>query len=96
MAFCRTWNAPNGHLSPRGIHLLRAHEGGRAQRGTRMKKAASLLVETKLPISQISESIGILNTNYFYSVFKKKFGMTPLAYRRSTSTMHMEATNQSD
>ncbi len=51
----------------------------------RMRKAAQLLTETKLPINQISESIGILNTNYFYSVFKKKFGMTPLAYRRSKS-----------
>ena len=57
---------------------------------TRMKKAASLLVETKLPISQISESIGILNTNYFYSVFKKKFGMTPLAYRRSKSNLQAD------
>lgn len=55
-----------------------------------MKKAASLLIETKLPISQISESIGILNTNYFYSVFKKKFGMTPLAYRRSKSTLQAD------
>lgn len=52
---------------------------------TRMKKAEQLLLETKLPINQISESIGILNTNYFYSVFKKKFGMTPLAYRRAHS-----------
>lgn len=52
---------------------------------TRMKKAVQLLEETKLPISQISEAIGILNTNYFYSVFKRKFGMTPLAYRRSKS-----------
>ena len=52
---------------------------------TRMKKAAQLLVETKLPINQISESIGILNTNYFYSVFKKKFSMTPLAYRRANT-----------
>ena len=50
-----------------------------------MKKAVQLLEETKLPISQISEAIGILNTNYFYSVFKRKFGMTPLAYRRSKS-----------
>lgn len=52
---------------------------------TRMKKAEQLLLETKLPINQISEAIGILNTNYFYSVFKKKFGMTPLAYRRANA-----------
>ena len=52
---------------------------------TRMKKAAQLLLDTKLPINQISESIGILNTNYFYSVFKKKYGMTPLAFRRANN-----------
>lgn len=52
---------------------------------TRMKKAEQLLRETKLPINQISEAIGIMNTNYFYSIFKKKYGMTPLAYRRTRS-----------
>ena len=52
---------------------------------TRMKKAEHLLLETKLPINQVSEAIGIVNTNYFYSVFKKKYGMTPLAYRRTRS-----------
>lgn len=52
---------------------------------TRMKKAEQLLLETKLPINQISEAIGIVNTNYFYSIFKKKYGMTPLAYRRTRS-----------
>ena len=26
-----------------------------------------------------------MNTNYFYSIFKKKYGMTPLAYRRKRS-----------
>ena len=50
-----------------------------------MKKAEQLLRETKLPINQISEAIGIVNTNYFYSIFKKKYGMTPLAYRRTRS-----------
>ena len=52
---------------------------------TRMKKAEQLLRETKQPINQISEAIGIVNTNYFYSIFKKKYGMTPLAYRRTRS-----------
>lgn len=47
----------------------------------RMEKAAGLLANTKLPVNQISESVGIINTNYFYSVFKKRYCMTPLAYR---------------
>ena len=33
----------------------------------------------------MSEAIGIVNTNYFYSIFKEKYGMTPLAYRRTRS-----------
>lgn len=40
----------------------------------RTGKAAELLSTTKLPISRISEEVGILNTNYFYSVFKKRYG----------------------
>lgn len=50
-----------------------------------MKKADSFCVRLSLPINQISEAIGIVNTNYFYSIFKKKYGMTPLAYRRTRS-----------
>lgn len=48
----------------------------------RTTAAAQLLCTTKLSISHISEEVGILNTNYFYSVFKKRFGTTPSAYRK--------------
>lgn len=48
----------------------------------RMNCAAELLKDTKKPVSEISESVGMLNTNYFYSLFKKQFGMTPSEYRK--------------
>lgn len=48
----------------------------------RMQKASEMLANTKMPVSQISEAVGILNTNYFYSVFKKRFGVTPSVYRQ--------------
>lgn len=48
----------------------------------RTAHAAELLTTTKLPVSKISEEVGILNTNYFYAVFKKRYGMTPSAYRK--------------
>lgn len=48
----------------------------------RTARAAELLLSTNLPISKISEKVGILNTNYFYSLFKKRYGVTPSAYRR--------------
>ncbi len=49
----------------------------------RMDHAAQLLLETRQTVTQISQAVGILNTNYFYNLFKKRFGMTPVAYRRS-------------
>jgi len=47
----------------------------------RMEEAARKLTETNLTVQQISESIGILNTSYFYTLFKKAYGMTPHRYR---------------
>ncbi len=56
----------------------------------RTTQAAQLLRTTKLPISRISEEVGILNTNYFYSVFKKRFGTTPSAYRKENKLSDKE------
>ena len=47
----------------------------------RMEEAARKLTETNLTVQQVSESIGILNTSYFYTLFKKAYGMTPHRYR---------------
>lgn len=52
----------------------------------RTARAAELLTTTKQPVSKISEEVGILNTNYFYSLFKKRYGVTPSAYRKSPPT----------
>lgn len=48
----------------------------------RLTQAALLLRTTKEPVSQVSADVGIPNANYFYSLFKKKFGTTPSAYRK--------------
>lgn len=48
----------------------------------RLEKAAELLRNTRMPVSRVSESVGVLNTNYFYSLFKKRYGVTPSAYRK--------------
>ena len=47
----------------------------------KMEEAARKLTETNLTVQQVSESIGILNTSYFYTLFKKAYGMTPHRYR---------------
>jgi AraC-like DNA-binding protein len=49
----------------------------------RLKIACSFLASTPKKINDIAYEVGITNANYFARVFKKRFGMTPLEYRRS-------------
>lgn len=48
---------------------------------TRMKNACMLLSKTKARVTDISKSIGYNDPQYFFRVFKKNIGMTPLEYR---------------
>lgn len=48
----------------------------------RIQRAAHLLESTKLNVTVIAESVGILDVNYFAKVFKKATGQTPTQYRR--------------
>lgn len=48
----------------------------------RLEKACSLLVDTALSITEITEKIGICNYNYFSKIFKQKYGVTPTEYRK--------------
>lgn len=48
----------------------------------RMNMAARLLKETDLKISEISDAVGIDNSNYFSTQFRKKFNLSPIEYRR--------------
>ncbi len=52
-------------------------------REVRMNEAAGLLSGTKRPIAEISEQVGYSNQGKFAAIFKKQFGMSPLAYRRA-------------
>lgn len=47
----------------------------------RMDRAKMLLEETKLEITEIADSVGYSNQEYFYKVFKKTTGKTPGEYR---------------
>ena len=46
----------------------------------RMKRAAQLLEQNKINISQISYKVGFNNPKYFSKCFQKKFGETPSQY----------------
>jgi AraC-like DNA-binding protein len=48
----------------------------------RMGEAVKLLMETDVLVKEIALSVGFVNENYFFTVFKKQFGITPNEYRR--------------
>lgn len=48
----------------------------------RLETAEHLLKDTNHTINEIADMIGVTNTNYFYSLFKKKYGVTPTVYRK--------------
>lgn len=47
----------------------------------RLERAKELLATTDETAAKISESVGIYNTTYFSTLFKKKYGLSPSAYR---------------
>jgi DNA-binding response OmpR family regulator len=49
---------------------------------TRLKKAAALLIEGKMKMSEISESLGFHSQSYFSLAFMKQFGVTPSKYAK--------------
>lgn len=52
----------------------------------RLSHAKELLKNTDLPVSEISEKTGYLNSTTFTSTFKKYFGSSPSEFRKSSST----------
>jgi AraC-like DNA-binding protein len=49
----------------------------------RMEAAKELLEKEKTTIEEISKTVGISNTMYFYTLFKKQYGMTPKEFRQN-------------
>ncbi len=47
----------------------------------RIDKAIEVLLETDLPMHEVAKSVGIPNTPYFITLFKKRIGSTPSEYR---------------
>jgi len=47
----------------------------------RLSKAARLLCETNLAVTEICFSVGFTNTSYFGKMFKMRYGFSPLQYR---------------
>ena len=51
----------------------------------RIKYAAELLQDTSLPVYQICEKVGIDNYQYFCRIFKKRIGIPPAQFRKTSS-----------
>ncbi len=49
-------------------------------RSVRLKRAATLLAETALPVGDVARAVGFSSPRYFSQYFKKMFGVTPSAY----------------
>jgi AraC-like DNA-binding protein len=50
----------------------------------RMQKARELLEVKKLQIQEVAHQVGYTNTSHFIAAYKKKFGVTPKKYLKST------------
>ena len=53
----------------------------------RMEIARKLLTESDLTVKEISDQAGFTSANYFGTVFKREFGISPQIYR----TQHVAA-----
>ena len=48
----------------------------------RLEMAKRLLLDDDAPAGEIAQRVGLVNENYFYTLFRKKVGCTPAVYRR--------------
>src|SRR5690606_1418426 len=77
------------HLSPNYFSNLFKKEKGESfvnyVTGVRMDKAKILLSNTNMKISEIAESIGYDDPNYFTTVFKQLVKCSPREFRKQSS-----------
>lgn len=78
----RFFNYNETHLS----RMIKAYTGsGFSQivKTIKLQHAANLLEGSIMPVSEVIADSGYEDKSYFYSVFKKKFGVTPAEYRKN-------------
>ncbi len=60
----------------------------------RIGEAQTLLIDTQLPIGEISDRLQYGTLNHFNTIFKKYVGMTPGHYRKSFQIMDLDGKNE--
>jgi AraC-like DNA-binding protein len=75
------------NLNPSYVSRLFTSEGGESftsmLRRLRLEHAAMLLKNTRMSIDEITDNCGYLSSTFFISTFKRHYGVTPGAYRKS-------------
>lgn len=74
------------HISPKQVSRILYQQYGCAfpelLNRKRLANAASLLLNTTQPITRIIAATFCQSPNYFYALFKARFGLSPLQYRK--------------
>src|SRR5258707_370961 len=71
------------HLS-REFHRVFGYTLSDYARSLKIQKAQNLLVNSRVPLSEISQLCGFHDQSHFSRCFKRYFGVTPLTYRKQT------------
>lgn len=56
----------------------------------KLEKAKWLLITTNISVQNIVDMIGFKEKSYFYRAFKKRYGITPLQYRKQSNRMRLK------
>ncbi|MFD1266298.1 bifunctional transcriptional activator/DNA repair enzyme AdaA [Paenibacillus motobuensis] len=56
----------------------------------RIAKAKLLLLHSRLEVAKVGASVGMVNTAYFITLFKKRTGVTPAQYRKEHASIPHE------
>jgi two-component system, response regulator YesN len=83
--------AGNLKLSPNYLRILFKDIEGKSLSNyineVRFNKAKALLESTDLNVAEISVKVGFSNDNYFYTAFKKFYGISPNNYRNTVKVV---------
>ncbi len=75
------FNRSKSHIS----HLFKKESGMTIRaycNDLKLEDAKKLLLNTEIPITEVALDVGFNDTSYFICLFKEKFGISPLQYRR--------------
>jgi transcriptional regulator GlxA family with amidase domain len=61
-------------------------------RSVRLKRAAQLLTESEMTVTEITFAVGFLDVTHFRMLFKNEFGVLPSEYIKQKANLHTRST----